>query len=194
MSLPQTTCRRAADAVGTGGARAGWPVGVRWGADPAGAGGGTAAGQASASSKIAGLGLVGCGDRLVRLAGWCGPAGLRSHTGICGCGGRPSSSLTAGSGGSRARTAFTDGHHEFAGEVAAGVAVACEGLVEAAGGLCRHRRGRSWRRLGRQGALGRWWAAWRGGGCHAGGAGSDARRTGVLARRGSHRPGDPLGA
>src|SRR6266540_3412239 len=45
-------------------------------------------GQASASSKIAGLGLVGCGDRLVRLAGWCGPAGLRSHTGIWGVAGR----------------------------------------------------------------------------------------------------------
>jgi transposase len=29
---------------------------------------------------------------------------------------------------------LTDGHHEFAGEVAAGVAVACEGLVEAPGG------------------------------------------------------------
>lgn len=86
--------------------------------------------------------------------------------------------VDGGFGGSRARTAFTDGHHEFAGEVAAGVAVACEGLVEAAGGLGRHRRGRSWRRLGRQRAPGRWWAAWRRGGCHAGGAGSGARRTG----------------
>jgi hypothetical protein len=40
VSLRCRSARRFADAVGRGGVRAGRPVGVRWGADPAGAGAG----------------------------------------------------------------------------------------------------------------------------------------------------------